>query len=154
MQPQVEEQNLIRQLRKCRLRATNQRLAVMRNLVESRSHLSAEDIYQLLKPSHPTLSLSTVYKTLQVMAEVGAVVTIETGTGSLKFDGQTHPHHHAVCRKCGHVFDVDFEKCPVDSEYTDVLPGFHVQGIKIYFTGTCECCPPVDSQSSAPGASD
>jgi Fe2+ or Zn2+ uptake regulation protein len=154
MQLQAEEQNLIRQLRRCRLRATNQRLAVMRNLVESRSHLSAEEIYQRLKPSHPTLSLSTVYKTLQVMAEMGAVVTIETGTGSLKFDGQTHPHHHAVCRKCGQVFDVDFKKCPVDPENTDILPGFQVQAIKVYFTGTCEYCPPVDGQPSAPVASD
>lgn len=140
MDSPTNEFTLIDQLRKCRLRATGQRLAVMQSLVESQSHLSAEDIYLRLKETHPTLSLSTVYKTLQVMAEMGAVVTIETGTGSLKFDGNPSPHHHAVCNKCGKVHDVDFSKYPIDTTVRDVLPGFNVQSIKVYFNGTCAEC--------------
>jgi len=140
MQQKTEEDALIGQLRKCRLRATGQRLAIMRTLMESRSHLSAEEVYQQLKPSHPTLSLSTVYKTLQVMAEMGVIVTIETGMGSQRFDGQTTPHHHAICGKCGRIYDVDFEKCPVEMDSADVVPGFNVQSIKVYFVGTCDCC--------------
>jgi Fur family transcriptional regulator, peroxide stress response regulator len=135
-----QEHKLIEQLRKCRLRATGQRLAIMHVLMESRSHPSAEDIYHRLKKSHPTLSLSTVYKTLQVMANMGALVTIETGTSCQRFDGQMHPHHHAVCDKCGKVHDVDFDRHPIELNTKHILPGFNVQGVKVVFTGLCHNC--------------
>ncbi len=150
MQAHIEEQKLIEQLRKCNLRATSQRLAIMQVLMESRSHPSAEDIYQRLKRSHPTLSLSTVYKTLQVMSEMGALITIETGTGSQKFDGQTHPHHHAICGKCGQVYDVEFAILPVDLETKTVLPDFHVNAVKVYFAGICHNCQPPKGQQVPP----
>ncbi len=147
MEPQAKDHSLITQLRKCHLRATGQRLAIMQSLIESQSHLSAEDIYLRLKQSHPTLSLSTVYKTLQVMSQMGAVITIETGTGSLKFDGNPSPHHHAVCSKCGMVHDVDFMKYPIDMNAKDVLPGFNVQSIKVFFNGVCAECAQSVTQS-------
>jgi Fur family peroxide stress response transcriptional regulator len=140
MESHDEDQSLITQLRKCKLRATGQRLAIMKTLMESQSHLSAEDIFLRLKQSHPTLSLSTVYKTLQVMAEMGAVVTIETGIGSLKFDGNPNPHHHAICSKCGKVQDVDFSKYPISTTITNILPNFEVQSVKVFFNGLCNDC--------------
>lgn len=140
MQAHGQERKLIEQLRKGGLRATNQRLAIMQLLRESRSHPSAEDIFRRLKRSHPTLSLSTVYKTLQVMADMGALLTIECGTGSQRFDGQTHPHHHAVCGKCGKIHDVEFDKYPIEPASKETLPGFTVHGIKVIFRGLCHGC--------------
>jgi Fur family peroxide stress response transcriptional regulator len=148
MESHDDDQSLITQLRKCRLRATGQRLAIMKTLMESQSHPSAEDIFIRLKQSHPTLSLSTVYKTLQVMAEMGAVITIETGIGSLKFDGNPNPHHHAICSKCGKVHDVDFSKYPIDTNIADILPGFGVQSVKVFFNGLCSDCARADGNSN------
>ena len=154
MQTYMDEHKLIDQLRKCRLRATGQRLAVMQTLLETRNHPSAEDIFQKLKRSHPTLSLSTVYKTLQMMADMGALLTIETGSGSQRFDGHTHPHHHAVCTKCNKVLDVDFDRYPIDLNKKEVLADFDVQGIKITFSGTCQVCKAIMGKVTAPPASD
>jgi len=150
----MDERRLIEQLRKCHLRATGQRLAIMQTLLETRSHPSAEDIYQKLKRSHPTLSLSTVYKTLQVMADMGALLTIEAGAGSQRFDVFTHPHHHAICTQCGKVFDVDFNRFPVDMDKRDVLDGFEVQGVKITFSGSCQVCKSIKGTVTVPAASD
>ncbi len=150
MQRRRSERKFIEQLRKCQLRATNQRLAIMRTLMASRSHPSAEDIYQQLKHKHPTLSLSTVYKTLQVMAKIGALLTIETTSGGQRFDGQLRPHHHAVCTRCGEIYDVNFSACLVDLDKRDVLPGFSVQSIKVTFTGTCKMCESINDRFAVP----
>ncbi len=133
------DQDLITKLRRGGLRATSQRLAIMKALMATRSHPSAEELYEQLKPSHPTLSLSTVYKTLQILSEIGEVLTLETGTGKQRFDGYTHNHYHATCTKCGRVFDVDYEKCPINPP-EEVLPGFKIQSTKVYFMGVCSEC--------------
>jgi Fur family peroxide stress response transcriptional regulator len=140
MQTHSEEHKLIDVLRKSRLRATGQRLAIMQAIMDSRSHPSAEDIYQKIKPTHPTISISTIYKTIQIMARMGSVLTIETGTGGLRFDGHIDPHHHAICNKCGKVYDIDFQHYPIDLEKKNILEGFQVQGIKVTFLGTCQTC--------------
>ena len=148
-----QEHELIEQLRKVGLRATNQRLAIIRALIDHPDHPSAEDIYRHLKRSHPTLSLATVYKTLQVMGDMGALLTIETGASSLRFDGRTHPHHHAVCDQCGKVYDVDFNKHPVDLNTKGILQGFKVKSVKVIFAGICHLCQTTANQFQTPAAS-
>jgi Fur family peroxide stress response transcriptional regulator len=138
--PIVDDESLIDLFRQCRLRATGQRLAIMKTLMESKSHLSADELYQKLKSSHPTLSMSTVYKTLQMMAQIGAVMTIETGPGCQKFDAGSRPHHHAICSSCGRIIDVDFNTYPVPLNKDNLIPGFMVQKVKVYFNGLCEDC--------------
>jgi Fur family transcriptional regulator, peroxide stress response regulator len=140
MQTHNEEHKLIDQLRKYGVRATGQRLAIMQALLDSRSHPSAEDIYQKVKHTHPTLSISTIYKTIQIMTKMGTVLTIETGTGGQRYDGHVEPHHHAICNKCGEVFDIDFQHYPIDLDKKNVMEGFDVQGIKVTFLGTCHTC--------------
>jgi Fur family peroxide stress response transcriptional regulator len=148
------EQKIIDQLRRSRLRATGQRLAIMQALDESFEHPSAEDIFNTLRKAHPTLSLSTVYKTLQVMAEMGAILTIETGIGGLRYDGHIHPHHHAICIRCGKVYDVDFDQYPVDLNRADIIPNFKIRSIKVYFSGICAVCDSLKGKPSAPPAGD
>ncbi|MFA5865252.1 MAG: transcriptional repressor [Phycisphaerae bacterium] len=149
MQPYHEEHKLIEQLRTCKLRATSQRLAIMRALMASHSHPSVEDIFNRLKQTHPTLSLSTVYKTLQVMAELGVLGTIDSGIGGQRFDGNIHPHHHAICTRCGKIYDIDFVKLPINLNTKNVLPGFTVQSIKVIFSGTCHACETTKAQPAA-----
>ncbi len=135
----VSDRELIERLRKSGLRATSQRIAILRALLSNREHPSAEDIYRDLKHQHPTLSLSTVYKTLQLLAKANQIITIDTGAGRQRFDGYTHKHHHAYCMKCGRIFDVDYEKCPIDFKEVS-LPDFRIVSMKIYFEGLCEEC--------------
>jgi Fur family transcriptional regulator, peroxide stress response regulator len=149
MQTYHEEHKLIEQLRKGNLRATVQRLAIMRAIKESHNHPSVEDIYNHLKRTHSTLSLATVYKTLQVMADLGVLITIDPGMGGQRYDGNIHPHHHAICTRCGKIYDIDFIKLPISLSTKNVLPGFHVQSIKVIFSGTCHNCETMKSKSVA-----
>jgi Fur family peroxide stress response transcriptional regulator len=140
MQDHIEEHKLIDQLRNCRLRATGQRLAIMQAVMGSRSHPSVEDIYQKVRHAYPTISISTIYKTVQTMSRIGNILTVESGTGSQRFDGHTDPHHHAICNKCGKVFNIDFDHYPIDLDKKNIMEGFRVQGIKVTFLGTCHAC--------------
>ncbi len=140
MQTHSEEHKLIDQLRKSRLRATGQRLTIMQAVMESRSHPSVDDIYQKVRHTYPTISISTIYKTLQTMSRMGTVLTVETGTGSQRYDGHVGLHHHAICNKCGKVFDIDFDHYPIDLDKKNILEGFQVHGIKVTFLGTCHAC--------------
>jgi len=137
---QFTETQLIDQLRQCGLRATGQRLAILRALRQDRTHPSAEEVYDCLKRSYPTLSLSTVCKTLQTLAEMDVLQTIDTGTGRQRFEGNPEAHHHAVCTRCGRVLDVAFSKFPVELPDGRIDPSFDVLGLKVYFTGRCHKC--------------
>ena len=134
------ERQLIDELRRCGLRATGQRLAILRAIRENRLHPSAEELMDQLKESQPTLSLSTVYKNLQTLAEAGVLQTVDTGTGKQRFEGRPEPHHHAVCTRCQRVYDVDFAKFPVQVPQLDLDPHFKIQAVKVCFSGKCHHC--------------
>jgi len=144
------DKKLIKQLRDRGLRATAQRLAIIDALREDKTHPSAEQLYEKLKSQHPTISLSTVYKTLQVLVEFGILQTIDTGCGRQRFDGDASPHHHAVCRRCHRVFDIPAEACPIPLANRDLLPNFHIESAQLYFSGLCQKCmnnPPKDTDA-------
>jgi len=143
----ASEKAMIEQLRDHGLRATGQRLAVLRCLRENPTHPSAEEIYARLRPKHPTLSLSTVYKTLQTLAEVGVLDTIDAGDARQRFDGNPAPHHHAVCSRCRRVRDVPMEKSELPPPVDQLVPGFDVEQVKVYFSGVCEECERDESDS-------
>ena len=140
MQEVLLDTELIDQLRRCGLRATSQRLTILKALRADRTHPSAEELFERLRPHHATLSLSTVYKTLQTLAQKGVLQTIDSGPGRQRFEGSPAPHHHAVCTYCGRVFDVEFSRFPIEPPKRSVHPDIYVQGLKVCFTGLCRFC--------------
>lgn len=132
------DEELIMRLRKSGLRATTQRLAILRALLNSRGHPSAEDIYNALRPQHPTLSLSTVYKTLQMLADAGQVLRIDAGGDKQRFDGYREKHHHAYCVSCGQVFDIEYNTCPLTTK--EEIDGLKILSVKLYFEVICKDC--------------
>ena len=120
-------------------RLTPQRALLCRLLEGNTEHLSAEAIHRRAQTHMPTLSLRTVYAILHEMVEIGAGQSLDLGTGSARFDPNPHPHHHAVCTRCGQVRDVqavipDIELPP------DQRRGFWVQGLDVVFRGVCGAC--------------
>jgi len=137
----TDRQGVIDALRRHHLRATEQRLSIIEALKAEKSHPSAEQLCQILRQHHPTISLSTVYKTLQALAKIGIVQTIETPCGRQRFDGQENPHHHAVCSCCNGVFDVPTEALPVSIPQIDRIGNFRIDSVKVYLIGRCaDCC--------------
>ncbi len=88
-------------------RLTPQRMMVVEALHGADKHVSAEEIYAQVKAKYPYANISTVYRTLDLLKELGLVTEIALGDGCVRF----HPaekghHHHLVCQKCGKMIDL------------------------------------------------
>lgn len=119
---------------------SKQRELILNTLLECRSHPTAEDLYAMLKNEHPGLSLATVYRNLNQLAENGMILKIPVPRSADRFDGTLAAHHHMVCRECGKVVDVP-------QEITDGFPfgannanGNVIEDFKIIFYGVCSLC--------------
>ena len=88
-------------------RLTPQRMMVVEALHDTNKHISAEEIYARVREKYPYANISTVYRTLELLKELGLVNEIALGDGCVRF----HPiekgrHHHLVCQKCHKIIDL------------------------------------------------
>lgn len=116
-----------------------QRMAVMEYLLEHRVHPTADDIYNTLHPVIPTLSKTTVYNTLRLFVEKGAVQQLTIEDKNARFDAETAPHAHFLCTRCGKVYDVKLTNVNLLSD-ADMPPGFQTDDIQLYLRGLCSHC--------------
>ncbi len=132
---------LIEQLREAGLRVTPQRLAILRTLVTSDAHPTAQTLFELLRSELPSLSQATVYNTLQTLASCGLIQEIgEVGDGAVRYDGNPAPHINLVCNRCHRV--QDFFDVALDG-ITDLViarSGFDAQGMRFTYYGLCPRC--------------
>lgn len=94
---------------KCKTNAlsvTPQRLAVYKALIEDESHPNPESIYNSIKPEFPTISLATVYKTLETFEKHNIISVVTPLHETIRYDAVMEPHHHVVCIRCKKVMDV------------------------------------------------
>lgn len=122
------------------LRATTPRLAILAELEKDTRHPSAEMLLETLLEEHPTLSLSTVYATLEIFVQTGLIRRIAGNSGKLRVDGQQHEHDHAVCRCCGAVYDVPRTIQPLTGTPSPLPPGLHLQRMHIEYEVICTRC--------------
>ena len=104
--------------------------------------LSAAQIHQRLKRAGARVSLSTVYRTLDHLQDKGDVAARADGDGELTYmlcEPARH-HHHAICRSCGQVEDVDCAAMEQFAEALRSLHGFELDGHAIEFLGKCRAC--------------
>ena len=122
-------------------RTTQQRQLILKIIEQADRHLDAEEIYQLARQGSPNISLSTVYRNLQLFKEQGLVEEHQ-------FDGMrrcyervpTSRHHHMVCLGCGRVFEFN---CPSTERIKSRLSmekGFKVTAVDVRFVGYCPKC--------------
>ena len=101
-------EQIVSSLRDEGLRITPQRIAIVDYLLKTEDHPSAELIHKIVRKRFPMVSLSTVYKTLDLLKEKKLVNEIEV-EGEARFDAHTNEHINLVCMKCGKIDDVDEE---------------------------------------------
>ncbi len=120
------------------VRVTPQRLAVVDYLEENHIHPSAEMIFQAIKPRFPSLSLATVYNTLDVLERAGKVLKISiAGNPKVYFEYNTDFHCHFYCKKCFKLYDIFIE---YPYEYLKVIEDHKIEETNIHFKGTCKDC--------------
>ena len=82
---------------------------VLQILRESEGHLTAREIYEQARRTMPNISLGTVYRDLNSLAERGEISTVEIPDGANYFDKTVAPHDHLICSRCGRIRDLDRE---------------------------------------------
>ncbi len=97
---------IITVLREDGFKITPQRAAIVDYLLKTEDHPSAERVHKIIRKKYPMTSLSTVYKTLDLLKEKRLVNEIEV-SGEARFDAHTDEHVNLVCVKCGKIDDVD-----------------------------------------------
>jgi Fe2+ or Zn2+ uptake regulation protein len=126
---------MLADLRRAGLKMTPQRIAIARELEGDASHPTAQELYERLRPSFPTMSFATVYNTLDALAKHGLIRTIRLGS-AVRFDPNTTAHHHAVCDACGIVIDLP---APAESA-AESIQGFSVRSEERTYRGLCSRC--------------
>ena len=119
-------------------RYSRQRELIFEILKHTTAHPTAEMIYQWLKPENPALSLGTVYRNLNFLANEGSIARMAFPVE--RYDATTAPHPHFCCDGCGSVYDVDL---PYDSNLDQLAltsSGHHVRRHEIIFHGLCSKC--------------
>lgn len=119
------------------IRLSHQRLKVLDYLNHNRIHPTVEQIYHDLHEDIPTLSKTTIYNTLNTLAEAGLVKVITIEGHEARYDINTDVHGHFKCRACGNIYDFEVN---MDLLETVGLNGFQIDNRDIYFTGTCAKC--------------
>lgn len=121
-------------------RLTNQRRVIVREL-EGERHLSAEEIYDRVKGEHPELGLSTVYRTLDLLHELGIARKEDFGEGYSRYELSTdRMHHHARCQDCGTVMEFNEELMEYLRLQVERETGFVTEWHEITLHGHCADC--------------
>ncbi|MGL4484498.1 MAG: Fur family transcriptional regulator [Anaerovoracaceae bacterium] len=110
--------------------------AVMANPI----HPTADEVYALLKPKNPALSLGTVYRNLNLLSEIGEIKKINIPNASDRFDGKISEHYHAICSKCSEVYDLDFDLKDKLSKEMAKSAKIKITNYKFIAEGICENC--------------
>ena len=121
-------------------RETKQREAILRILRNTRSHPTADQIYDEVRKEIPNISKGTVYRNLQVLQEDGAVSELNLNGTLSRYEAKQESHYHFRCEQCGRVFDLDE---PVDKELDERVAkrtGFKVSHHQTEFRGLCKDC--------------
>jgi Fe2+ or Zn2+ uptake regulation protein len=138
---------MLRDLKRAGLKLTPQRIAIVRLFAGDNSHPTAQDLFERLRPSFPSMSFATVYNTLDTLARAGLAGTVRLPGkrgDAARFDPNTDPHHHAVCDECGTVLDIAAGTLAPTPGATKKLrraaPGFSVRTVERIYRGMCSRC--------------
>ncbi len=137
-------------LRGCGYRLTFPRQAIMEVLERHKGHLSAEEIYRVIHKIYPSIGLTTIYRTLNVLVEMGLVSRLDFGEGKSRYEmaskSPEQHHHHLCCTGCGKVIDYqEFleEEMKVIKDLEATLSkkyNFQINEHQIKFFGLCDTC--------------
>lgn len=141
--PDAREAQLRHALEASGQRFTEQRAAVYRYLVGTDIHPTADEVLVAVRRELPTISLATVYKSLETLVGCGLAVKLTYTDDSSRYDGRTDPHHHARCLGCGRVTDLpgQLPQREIDA-LRDRASNFTVTGYRFEVSGYCAACVP------------
>lgn len=133
---------MINTLKEAGYRLTPQRRAICRVLAASEEHPSAQMIYEQLRVEDESFNLATVYNTLDILGDLGAVSILgEVGSGdSVRYDGDTKPHVNLACLHCNKIIDISSQHIHSLADEIKQESGYAVLGARVLYYGICPEC--------------
>ena len=118
------------------IRPSMQRIEILEFISSCKSHPSADEIYSFVHQNNPTLSRTTVFSSVKLLAEKGLINDITISPDSTRYDSALYtPHAHFVCRDCKKIFDI-----PFDTSALTAPADYFCDNVNVYFKGICPEC--------------
>ena len=137
---QAKAETMAARLRRAGFRVTGPRLAILAELERNRTHPGAWELHRALKGTLPSLSVSTVYLTLEAFATKGLVRRLPARDGRLRVDGTVEAHDHAVCRGCGEIYDMPAQPAAEHPAPAGLPRGVRILGAHVEYEVLCARC--------------
>jgi len=107
-------------------------------------HLSPEEIYEIVKTSHPEIGLATVYRTLQIFDEIGMIKKMNFNDGCSRYEltdeNESEHHSHLICTQCSKVIELEDEELESINEILEKEKKYNIKEYNIKFFGVCKDC--------------
>lgn len=139
---EITNEQLVEILKKHHVRVTEQRLAVLKAVMQTNVHPTAAEIYEQLKGYFPSMSLATVYNNLRVLTTEHVIVELRASSDSARYDyfSDGSQHYHAVCRVCGKIVDFPYPELSDVESAAARLVHFHETSHQMEVYGVCDEC--------------
>jgi len=136
------ERSILSSIKERGYKITPQRRAVLKAIADSQDHLTPAELHQRARQERPDIGLVTVYRTLEMLADVGLICEMHSGGNcrSYLLRRPEEHHHHLICSDCGQV--VDFGDCDLDQleQKLSRETGFAMEEHLLEFLGRCPAC--------------
>lgn len=142
MHDKNEKQILAEFLGRKGLRATPQRELILDEFLQQERHISAEELYDIVKQRDRTIGQATVYRVLKLLCEAGLAREVDFGDGTMRYEHEFgHEHHdHLVCTVCGKTLEVVDPAIETLQKALAERHGFRLSNHEMYLYGTCQQC--------------
>lgn len=122
------------------LRMTNQREIILRELIKSKQHLAADELYDIVKKIMPRISLATVYRNLEILSEAGLIRKLEISGRQKRFDYDPSDHDHVYCIICHRVDNLVIAHKGLSAGEFGAVAGYSITGYRLEIVGVCPEC--------------
>lgn len=122
------------------MRLTTQRQIILEELGKVTSHPTANEVYDMVRRRLPRIGLGTVYRNLELMADIGIILKLEVGGTQKRFDATVEPHYHIRCSSCGKVNDINIAVQKQINMVAEEASNYKILGHHIEFSGICSSC--------------
>lgn len=148
----VKHKNIQKSLRSAGLRATGQRLLILEIIRQGRGHLDANEILHRALARMPRLNLSTVYRNLQKLKELGLIEEYHFDENHHHYEMKlVNEHHHLICLGCGHIIEFSYNLTKYVTENVAEAENFRVTKSEVHMAGYCPDCQKKLKQTEFPG---
>jgi Fur family peroxide stress response transcriptional regulator len=128
-------------LKQAGMRLTPQRVAICKLLSESNDHPTAGEIYNQLRTQYPSLSLMTVYNTLNTLVNLGLVNELgRIADDQVHYDGNITPHINLACISCHKIMDITSNHISNLDKEISISSGYKLLGVRMMYYGLCPDC--------------